>query len=108
MFHLSIFHYVIALAVITGFIRYKNLNGVLKTLPFFLVLTLFVEIATPLKLIRFHGNNAWFFNLFTTLEFLYYSFVFYCILKTNKIIPFVATIFLIFAIINIFFMQGFY
>jgi len=111
MSQLSIFHYIIALGVLVGFIRYKNLNSVLKTLPPFLVLTLFVESATPLRLIRFHGNNAWFFNIFTTIEFLYYSSVFYFILQSafqKKVIFLIALFFLAFAGINILFIQGFY
>ena len=111
MSQLNIFHYIVAFGVVVGFIRYSNLIRVLKTLPFFLLLTLLAEIATPLKLIRFHGNNAWFFNLFTTFEFLYYCFIFYSILESysqKKILLFSGVAFFILAGVNIFFIQGFY
>src|SRR5215475_2891644 len=44
---LSIFHYVIASGMIIGFVRFPRLGPLLKTLPFFLLATLFVECATP-------------------------------------------------------------
>jgi hypothetical protein len=111
MSRLSPFHYAIALGVIVGFIRLNRLERLLKSLPFFLLLTLFVECATPLHLIHFHGNNSWWFNIFTTLEFLYYSFVFYHLLQSKslkKTVILITAVILIFACINIFLIQGFY
>jgi len=110
MENLEIYHYIIAIGVIIGFIRLHRLDLLLKTLPFFLSLTVFVELATPLRLIHFHGNNSWFFNIFTTIEFLYYSLIFFKLSKSHfqrKIIAITAGAFLIFTSINIFFIQGF-
>src|SRR5258706_12184834 len=110
MSQLSNYHYIIALGMIIGFIRFNREEPLLKTLPFFLLLTIFVECTTPFHLIHFHGNNSWFFNIFTTLEFLYYSFIFYKILErlsVKKIVLSTAIVFLVFTCINIFFIHGF-
>ena len=108
--HLDFYLYIIPIAMVIGFIRFARLEPILKTLPFFLLLTIFVEYSTPLRLIRFHGNNSWFFNIFTTIEFLYYSFIFYHILRQaslKKVVAITATAFLIFTTINIMFIEGF-
>src|SRR5215204_156256 len=105
MVKLETYHYIIALGTLIGFIRFLWLDPVLKSLPFFLLLTLFVELATPLHLIRFHGNNNWFFNIFTTIEFLFYSFVFYHLIQSTslkKTVAITAVLFLVFTWINIF------
>jgi hypothetical protein len=108
---LDIYIYIIALGVLIGLIRFMRLEFLLKSLPFFLLLTLFVECVTPFHWIRFHGNNAWFFNIFTTIEFMYYSLIFYHILQKGslkKAVIIVAIIFLIFTCVNIFMIQGFH
>jgi hypothetical protein len=109
MNRLSIFHYVVFLAMLIGFVRIKTLPVLLKSFPFFLFITLFVECVTPLKLIRFHGTNHWFFNIFTTLEFIYYGYLFYHIIDApakRKVMPLVFLLFILFTIINIFYIQG--
>jgi len=110
MSDLSIYNYIIVLGIILGFFRINQLNGLVKTVPFFLLLTLFVECATPLHLIHFRGNNSWFFNIFTTIEFLYYSFIFYKLFQPTflkKLVAKTTSVFLFFTCINIFFIQGF-
>jgi hypothetical protein len=109
--YLDVYIYLIAFGVLIGFIRFIRLELLLKTLPFFLLLTLFAECVTPFHLIRFYGNNLWFYNLFTTIEFLYYCFIFYNILHSEKlkiIVLLSAIVFLVFTVINIFWIQGFY
>jgi len=110
MSQLEIYHYLIAFGVMIGFLRLKSLEVLQKTIPFFLLVSLFIECATPLRLIHFHGNNSWFFNIFTTIEFLYYSFIFYHLFTTHfkrNIVAITVGMFLIFTWINIFFIQGF-
>ena len=108
MHSLNIYHYVIALALILSIVNFRRLPAELKLFPAFLLLTLFVECVTPLKLIRFHGSNHWFFNIFTTIEFLYYSYIFYQVLhgRLKKMILPVTLGFLGFTIVNIYFIQG--
>lgn len=110
MENLDLYHYIIATGVIIAFVRFRRLESLLRTLSFFLLLTFLVECATPLRLIRFHGNNSWFFNIFTTIEFLYYSFIFYQLFQSRSLKKGVAIttgLFLIFTCINILFIQGF-
>src|SRR5215204_2102263 len=107
---LDLYLYIIPIAIVIGFIRFRRLESLLKTFPFFLLLTLFVECATPFHWIRFRGNNSWFFNIFTTIEFLYYSFIFYHILERSLIRTIIrasAIGLLVFTVLNIFFIQGF-
>lgn len=112
MSRIEIYHYIIALGMLIGFIRFKRLKPVLKTLPCFLLLTLFVECANAFHLLPFlHYSNHWYFNIFSTVEFLYYSFIFYQILEKTplkKMIATIVVIFFVFTCINIFFIGSFY
>ncbi len=106
---LSIYHYIIFLGIVIGLVRYQRLHWPLRSLALFLPATLFVECVTPFKLIHFHGNNHWFFNIFTTLEFLYYSLLFYLVFEDNgkrKLILILASLLLVFTSINILYIQG--
>jgi hypothetical protein len=95
--------------MVIGFIRINSLPRLLRSMPFFLLITLFVECVTPLKLIHFHGINHWLFNIFTPIEFLYYGYLFYHIIESPSkkvIIPLVFALFLLFTTINMFYIQG--
>lgn len=109
MTRIDYYNYIVLLAALTGFIRLTRLEALLRTLPFFLLVTLFAECAGPLRLLHFHGNNHLFFNVFTIIEFVYYSWLFSRVLyrKKEKVLI-IATLvgFLLFAFFNIVFVQG--
>lgn len=109
MARIDYYNYIVLLAVLTGFIRSARLGTVLRTLPFFLLLTLFAECAGPLHLLRFHGNNHLFFNVFTAVEFVYYSWMFSRVLyrkKEKRLVAATLAGFILFTACNIVFIQG--
>ncbi len=109
MGQIDFYNYIILACIGIGLIRFQRMKLLPRTLPFFLLITLFVECATPLSLIHFSGSNHWFFNLFTTLEFVYYSFLFYCYLRSKKqkrVVLVMLMLFLTFTVVNVLFIQG--
>lgn len=75
----------------------------------FLFLTVVIELIGTWHLSK-GLRNYWMFNVFTTLEFLFYTFLFYLYFKKNvfkKIVLYFMPLFTLMVLLNIFFIQGF-
>ena len=75
----------------------------------FLFLTVIIELIGTWYLSK-GLRNYWMFNVFTTLEFLFYTFLFYLYFKKNvfkKIVLYFMPLFTLMVLLNIFFIQGF-
>jgi hypothetical protein len=102
-------YYFIALSVVAGFIalRQKRLSRHLWLFPFFLVLTLVVEIA-GWQLSEKAQNNADLYNFFSLAASTYYmSLIMEVVysMKAKKVILWVMTLYVIISLINILFIQ---
>ncbi len=109
MFNFHIDLKILLLAGIIGLFRFKRTNlFYLKILPFFLLLTLSVELTGQL----FHDpkkGNVILYNLFTTFEFIFYTFVFLTIIPNKKIkqrIKNIQYVLPVLCLLNIFLFQG--
>lgn len=105
-----VFILLIALDFIIGTIMYQRikLNFIRWFIPF-LAITLIVETAGYFQLVSINGSNHWWYNIYTALEFLFFSLVFYEVIEkkaTKRTIKFSATLFLLCFLINIFWIQG--
>ena len=110
MNRIDFYNYIILLGAGIGFIRFNKILPVLRYFPFFLLLTLCIESLCSLEIIRFRGNNHPLFNVFTTIEFLYYSYLFYSVIDLparKKLIKWITVFFLLFTFFNFCFIQGF-
>lgn len=73
------------------------------------IVSLFVEIATPLKIIRFKGNNWLLYNLYTPVEFLFFACLYYMAFKDKRkriFIVVTTVIMILFSAYNFKFFQG--
>lgn len=96
---------ILLVAAIFGFIiKTRPTYTYLKSVPFFLLLTLFVELIGRYYRLR-SINNVWLFNMYTVIEFTYFTYLLYCILKRTFIRRFIFFI-PILCLINILFIQG--
>jgi hypothetical protein len=80
----------------------------LKVFPIFLIITFLVEIIAR-KIGNAQGNNLFLYNLFSASEFTFYLYFFYGIYKgkaAKKIALYAMIIYLVLALVNIFFVQG--
>lgn len=74
----------------------------------FLLLTNIEEWASLHGYFNFHGSNNWILNIFTNIEFLFYSYIFFLNSKnaaSRKRIKYFYLGYLILAVLNIFFLQ---
>lgn len=111
MAQFALYQYVIIVSTITGLLLYNRLPIYLKWLVGILIITLAGEIIPELKLIKFHGSNHWWYNIFTVIEFIGYSYIFYFTInnsKLSRIIIISLAIYFALAVLNIFLIQGFY
>lgn len=108
---LELYQYLIFITFIAGLLRFKALQpGYLKYLVLVAFLALIAEILPVLKIIRFGGSNHWWFNIFTVAEFLLYSYLFSKAITNQKlatIIRWSIPVYLVLAIANMYFIQGF-
>jgi len=103
--------YLMMLCAAVAIIRFRKLNTLPRLFVPFLLLSIFVELATPLQLLPFRGGNHWFFNLFTTVEFLFLGFVYYKALHATgqkRFVLYSLAAGILFTIINFIFIQGFW
>ncbi len=108
--HISFYLYIIAISIIVGLAFFKRLNPpVIRWFVPFLILTLAVEICG--MWLRFHHtNNARLYNVFTSIEFMFYSLVFRQAvdnIRLKKVILYAAIIFPFLVLLNIIFLQPF-
>lgn len=98
------------ICVIVGIVRFSKLYPrYIKYLIPFLLISIFAEAATPLKLIHFTKSNHWFFNLYTTFEFLFYAFLFFQVFhkKVHRtLVLYLTTLGVLGIIVNVLFIQG--
>lgn len=81
----------------------------MRILVYLLLVSLFVEIATPLKIFRFKGNNSIMYNIYTPVEIIFFASIYYAALKTRrqrKFVLIITAITLAFDIYNFWFLQG--
>lgn len=111
MLQLKIHQYLIVTAIIVGLIRYRRLSpSFLRLMIPFLLLSFFAEVIPRLKLIDFRGSNHWWFNIFTVIEFLFYTYLFFRAIISSRLkrtMQAAMPVYLAIAAINIFFIQGF-
>jgi hypothetical protein len=102
------FYFIILSFFLSTFFYFKKRNKILLYFIPFLFTTVFVEFSG--EWLYYHGNrNYWLFNIFTTLEFVFYSFLFIINFKKTifkQIVRIFLPIFLLLVITNICFIQG--
>lgn len=109
MIHFSIDLKVLIAAIPIGFLTMRKSNPLyLNILPFFLLLTLAVELIGELMQGPGH-NNLLLYNLYTIIEFYFYLWFFKTVIRGGQIqnaIHILLYLVPIICLINIFFMQG--
>jgi hypothetical protein len=85
MQYLKLADYIIFFATLTGLILYSRLHWPgIKILVWLLVVTLFVELATPFKIISFSRNNYLLYNIYTPVQCSFFALVFYTSFRNSK------------------------
>lgn len=106
------FVYLLIFCFIVGLIRFSRLSPpYIRLLIPFLFLTIFSELATPLRIINFGDSNHWFFNIYILIEFLFFSFIFYKTFqnkRNKKIVILLLVIGMVLYVLNIILIQGFF
>lgn len=96
---------ILIIAVFVGFSTAKRQKfAYLKTIPAFLIVSLAVELVG--RYYRLQSiNNVWLFNLFTTFELAYFTYILYLILKRKFIVRLTVFVIVI-CLLNILCIQG--
>ena len=107
---LSVHHIFILISAIVGFILLinGNLPAYMRLLPFFLVLTLILELIGRQMGVR-GINNTIYYNLFSILSFIYYWYIIHQILRSGlvkRILLFCMIGYPLLSLVNIFYIQG--
>jgi hypothetical protein len=109
MIQLSLDLKVLLVAIVVGLLTFKKSDPLyLKLLPFFLLFTLLVELTGEL----FHKpglNNAILFNLYSVVEFVFYTYFFKMVApgkKVKHILTSIMWILPVVCLVNIFLIQG--
>lgn len=102
--------YSIAISILASlFVNYKkNTNSYIKVFPFFLIISLLVEIIGEVRNNK-GFNNLMIYNIFNVFEFTFYIWIIKEIVASNKAKNFIFYILLIYPVVdlaNIFFIQG--
>ena len=112
---IPVYQYIIIVAALTGLIRLPQIRlKAIQVLVVFLLLTVVAESLPSFKIIKIakiEDSNHWFYNIFTVIEFLTYTYIFSLAMKNAKmksIMRWSIPIFLLIAVINIIFIQKFY
>lgn len=110
MQHLKYHDFIILLNVIVGLVLFKRLNPpYMRILVGLLLVSLFVEIATPLKILRFKGNNGLLYNLYTPVEFLFFAGIYYTAFRARwqrRFVLITVLIVIAFTVYNLLVLQG--
>lgn len=109
MLDLSVDQIVLFVAVPVGLLTIKKNDPLhLKLFPFFLLLTLSVELVG--QQFRLKGqNNVWLYNFYSVVEFVFYTYFFRTVIpgkKIKKALNYVLYILPLICLSNIFFIQG--
>lgn len=109
---LSISFYLEVICLVAGLVFYKKLSPYyIKWFVPFIFITVLVELPTNFNWIIFKGNNLWFYNIFTSCEFLFYFIIFYHAISNprwKKLLLYLFPAYIIVALVNILFIQGIY
>ncbi len=101
---------IIVLNLIVGAITYQRIKlYFIRWFIPFLVVTLIVEITGYFQLGKINGSNHWMYNIYTAIEFLFFSFVYYAVINNQKlkeVIKIFTAVFFISFIVNILWGQG--
>ena len=96
---------IIALNLIVGAITYQRIKlYFIRWFVPFLAVTLIVEITGYFQLGKINGSNHWMYNIYTAIEFLFFSFVYYAVINNQKlkgVIKIFTAVFFISFIVNI-------
>jgi hypothetical protein len=96
MQYLKLADYIIFLGALTGLALYRRLHSTaIKILVWLLVVTLFVELATPFKIISFSENNYLLYNIFTPVECSLYALMYHVSLSNKTRKNFILSVWLI-------------
>ncbi len=108
MIHLTIDLIVLIISILAGFISFAKTDlSYLKIFPFFLILILLVEFTGQLTQ-KPGQNNVLLFNLFSVVEFFFFTYFFSQVIQgnTTKYIKLAGSLLSFLCLINIFFIQG--
>jgi len=97
----------LSFAISLAFVTKLRQAGLVLFVPF-LLLTNMEEWGSLHGYFTFHGSNTWVVNIFTNIEFLFYSYLFYSSTKDasfKKRIKYIFAGYILLALINIFFIQ---
>ena len=111
MLPLPFFIYVELAAFIISLLTYNSLKGTaFRPFPFFLLFIVTVELTGTYIAKVLHRQNAWLLNISTTLEFIFYAYIFSRTLRNpaykKMTLGFIA-FFPVLVILNMAFIQGF-
>ena len=111
MSHLPIFIYFELAAFIVSILTWRYLKGTAFSLfPFFLFFIVFVELAGTYMAWVLHLRNSWLFNISTTLEFVFYAYLFSLHLRnpaSKKLARRFMVVYPVLVLLNLLFIQGF-
>lgn len=109
MLDLSIDLIILFVAVPMGLLTIKKTYPLyLKLLPFFLLLTLSVELVAQ-QFMENGQNNLWIYNFYSIIEFVFYTYFFRMVIpdkKIKKALGYVLYLLPVILLGNIFFIQG--
>lgn len=98
------------LAFIISVITYRHLKGTpFRPFPFFLLFIVLIELTGRYMTRILHVHNAWLFNISTTIEFIFYAYIFNRTLQTPRYkitTRWFIIIYPILVTLNILFIQG--
>jgi len=112
MFHLAFFIYFEMAAFLVSLLTYRSLKGTpFRLFPFFLLFIVSAElIGTYMTYIPRLRNNSWFFNITTTLEYIFYAHIFSLTLRDPAFKTMARRFMAIYPLVvllNLSFVQGF-
>jgi len=97
--------------LITSLLTFRALKGTaFRLFPFFLLFIVVVELAGDYTGRVLHYKNSWLYNISTTLEFIFYTYIFSCTLRDpayKKMTLGFMVFFPLLVLLNMTFIQGF-
>jgi len=111
MLNLPIFIYFELAAFIVSVLTWQYLKGTaFRLFPLFLLFIVVVELTGRYMARVVHQNNSWLFNISTTVEFIFYAYIFSLTLRDpafKKLALRFMVIYPILVLLNLLFIQGF-
>ncbi len=111
MFPLPIFIYFELAAFVVGMLTYHFLKGTtFRLFPFFLLFIVIVELTGTYIVRKLHQHNSWLMNISTTLEYVFYAYIFSLTLRDpafKKMARRFMACYPVLVLLNLLFVQGF-